>query len=214
MYLLSLCWCSVIPTYEPTTTTCTSWSLTLLLYLAPLWFEVRHGSDLYWVGYSRMNLSWVTPRWTGVTRTIKCQSNNGTSECAETSKVFCSWPWCDYAHIIYHVLSNHAPGSPTQKENGSGCDFSQFIANMPQDFCAARGIVWHPDSWSRLLFLVLLSEYDFDQDTFIALWNNCTFEEDHRKHHTSDCLGLKWWNISFYENTKYGLSKEEILNKW
>ena len=40
--------------------------------------------------------------------------------------------------------------------------------------------------------LVLLSEYDFDQDTFIALWNNCTFEEDHRKHHTSDCLGLKW----------------------
>ena len=39
--------------------------------------------------------------------------------------------------------------------------------------------------------LVLLSEYDFDQDTFIALWNNCTFEEDHRKHHTRDYLGLE-----------------------
>ena len=61
--------------------------------------------------------------------------------------------------------------------------------------------------------LVLLSEYDFDQDTFIALWNNCTFEEDHRKHHTSDCLGLKWRNISFHENTKHGLGKEEIFNK-
>ena len=86
-----------------TTTTCTSWSLVVLLYLAPRWFVVRHGSDLYWVGYSRMNLSWVTPRWTGVTRTIKCQRNNGMSACAETSKDFCSWPWCDYAY----VLSNH-----------------------------------------------------------------------------------------------------------
>ena len=199
-----------------TTTTCTSWSLALLLYLAPLWFEVRHGSELYWVGYSRMNLAWVTQRWTGVTRTIKCQSNNGMSTCAETSKVFCSWPWCDYAHVIYHVLSDHALGSPTQKENGSGCDFSQFISNMPQDFCMASILLIETLVLGLYLMsdLVLLSEYDFDQDTFIALWNNCTFEEDHKKHHARDCLGLEWWNISFHENTKHGLSKEEIVNKW
>ena len=80
-----------------------------------------------------------------------------------------------------------------QHKKKMGVDVISHISNMPQDFYMASILLIETLVFGLYLMsdLVFLSEYDFDQDTFIALWNNCTFEEDHRKHHTRDCLGLE-----------------------
>ena len=114
-------------------------------------------SSVVW-GPSWGGLSRVPPRWTGVTRAIKCQCNNKESgqACAETLK-YCNL-WCS------QTLSNQEGAVWPNNANENGGNFSRFIANMPRDVCFTRSLLFVP---SCMAFIVIPLEYHLSGSKYL-----------------------------------------------